>query len=89
MQIASILSPSVNFYAQPILVRRVEKRRRKMIQDVGEEVVEPVAAEPCCDFCKKPLVAWFRSVARAHTKQLRERSDWVVVRESGRKKGGD
>lgn len=97
MQIASILSPSVNFYAQPILVRRVEKRRRKMIQDVGEEVVEPVAAEPCCDFCKKPLVAWFRSVKTGkikaacdfHTKQLRERSDWVVVRESGRKKGGD
>jgi len=85
-----ILSPSVNFYAQPVLVRRVEKRRRKMVQDVEEEVVEPVVAEPRCDFCQKPLVARFRSVKIGkimaacdfHTKQLRKRPDWVEVQKA-------
>lgn len=83
---------------EKIVIQRDLRPRRKLeiVPDVEQGTPKPIR-EPCCDFCGKvPVVAHFehtksgirKSACRYHNGQLRDRADWVVVRESPARREG-
>lgn len=85
-----ILANEVKFYAQPILMRVVGKRRRLLKAE--EEIVVSEAVEPCCAFCgKRPVVGAFQNVKSEvrkkvcsyHAANLRDHPKWHEVPSDG------